>query len=208
MSKIGDIMRKTEDLTGNSYGRLTVVRKDASKGKHYWFCDCSCGKTNIVRADILKERRTLSCGCYQKEFASKQHTKHGLRETPEYIAWNNMKNRCLNEHHQNYKDYGGRGISVCDRWYYFENFYEDMGKKPSRKHSIERMDNDKGYSSGNCKWALRSTQMNNTRRNRFITVFGKKCTIGEAASLYKIKYSKLYYRITHGWSEERAVSTL
>ena len=136
-----------------------------------WSCRCDCGKKVKVKAFHLKSGHTKSCGCLRKEIAKigKHKITHNMSKTPEYKAWNNMKNRCNNPNNKDYKDYGGRGIKVCDHWLEsFENFYSDMGDKPFPKilYSIDRVDNNGDYTPENCKRTTQKQQANNRRNNK------------------------------------------
>jgi Psq-like protein len=128
-----------------------------------------------------------------------------MHMTPEYAAWAAMKTRCLNPNDRSFKDYGARGIHVCKRWLRFENFFADMGVRPSAAHSLERQDNDKGYSKSNCYWATAKQQQRNTRRNRHVVMRGKKVTMAEAAELVGIPYSTFTARIRAGKSHQEAL---
>jgi hypothetical protein len=156
-----------EDMAGRVFGRLTVLNfSHVAKKRSYWRCVCGCvaGTVRIVRTDHLKSGNTKSCGCLQREMTGGIHRTHGRYETPEYHAWESMKQRCYNKRHASYSDYGGRGITMCDRWLEsFENFFSDMGKKPSAHHSIDRRDNDGNYDPSNCRWATDSEQRRNKR---------------------------------------------
>lgn len=154
---------------GEKFGRLTVLgavhRGQGRAGRYEWICRCDCGKMRIVKQHALKSGHTQSCGCYNQERVSQTHRRHRRSYTTAYVNWANMLQRCGNPKHPSYSRYGGRGITVCDRWKTFENFYADMGERPSPNHSIDRKDNDKGYSPGNCRWATRTEQLLNTRRS-------------------------------------------
>ena len=134
-------MKYPSDLTGLKFNRLTVVSKNSfvDKKRHsHWDCLCDCGNTLIVRRDSLTTKNTQSCGCLARS--------HEMSSTPEYYIWHSMKQRCLNKNHHNYPIYGNRGITVCDRWSNsFEAFINDMGKRPSDKHSIDRKNNNGKY---------------------------------------------------------------
>lgn len=157
-----------EKFLGNKYNRLTVIGEvEKQSRKRYLKCVCDCGQQTVVRSDKLKSGHTKSCGCLQRERVrdalSKTKT-HGMTNSSEYYIWCGMKSRCFNENNKRYKNYGGRGITVCDRWRdSFENFYEDMGPRPSSIHQIDRINNDGNYEPGNCKWRTPSENCLNRR---------------------------------------------
>ncbi len=173
-------MGKFIDETGNRYGMLTVLERDTrprkptkSKPKTYWLCKCDCGKVISVQAYNLRSGQTKSCGCYHKERTSETSTTHGMSRfpdgtiRPEFNAWVGMKTRCYNKNNRAYDRYGGRGIEVCDRWRNsFENFFEDMGPRPSPKHSIDRIDVNGDYEPSNCRWATDTIQARNQRTSK------------------------------------------
>jgi len=132
---------------------------------------------------------------------------HGMSRTPEYQAWFNMKARCFNPNHKAYPDWGGRGITVCDRWLNLENFLADMGSRPTAKHSLDRIDNDGDYSSKNCKWSTKAEQQNNQRSNRLITIENDTRTIAQWAKEMGYGESVINKRLDMGWSEFDAVMT-
>lgn len=157
-------------MEGKKFNRLTVIEYSHKKGnKKYYLCDCSCGNRVYVRQDKIKSGHTKSCGCLMKETSSmigKNSKTHGKTKSPEYIVWGSMKARCFNTNEESYKNYGGRGITVCDRWKNsFENFLNDMGERPTNQHQIDRIDNDGNYEPKNCKWVTVSENSVN-RRNK------------------------------------------
>lgn len=155
------------DITGKRYGKLTVLR--LSKKEHHsrnglvWVCSCDCdpNKEIYIIGNDLKYGNTSSCGCYRRE----KMTIHGKTHTKIHKIWNSILQRCLNENNEFYEYYGGRGITVCDEWLEFENFYRDMGDPPDGM-SIDRINNNKGYYKENCRWATREEQQRNTRRTK------------------------------------------
>ena len=175
-------MNKPKDRTGERYGRLVLlscVGTDENKEAR-WECVCDCGNTVIVRIQSLRCGNTKSCGCFHREVVSNicrktvPGLKHGMSYRPEYRAWQSMKDRCLNSNHPKYKDWGGRGIKVCERWLHsFENFYQDMGDRP-QDTTLDRINNDGNYEPTNCRWASWIVQENNKRR-KLRKVLGDPC---------------------------------
>ena len=136
------------------------------------------------------------------------YNRHGMSRTPEYRAWADIKARCFNPNNKNYSDYGGRGIGVCDRWKNsFNNFFADMGMKPSPKHSIDRIDNNGDYSAKNCKWSTKAEQENNKRNNRLITIGCVTLNIAQWTKEMGFARTVILDRLRRGWSEFDAVMT-
>ncbi len=205
---IGEIMLgKREDLTGLRFGRLEVVEYNGlANGKTCWLVRCDCGSEKIVRSDHIKSGATKSCGCLSKEITIKRSTTHGMSNTSIHDIWVNMKQRCLNKKSTRYSNYGGRGISICDRWLNsFENFYEDMGEL-GKGLSLDRIDNNKGYYKENCQWSDKSQQANNKRNNVLITFKGETMSISQWERKLNINKGALDVRIRRGWSIERALT--
>ncbi len=193
-------MRKTPlDEIGNIYNRLTVSSffGRTSNGTYIYNCVCICGNSTTVNINSLRTGQTKSCGCLKKELIdSKPFKTHGLTKTPEYKSWTGIKERCYNKNNSRYADWGGRGIKMCQRWFdSFENFLEDMGKKPTRLHSIERVDYDGDYCPENCKWATPAEQNSNKRNNLRFEYNGKLLTIKDLAKINGIKDRILYQRL-------------
>lgn len=180
------------------YGRMSVLNTFRKKSRIYFVCLCDCGKTKEVRKDLLVSGHTSSCGCLKAEMGRKGT--HKLSKSPEYAIWCAMKARCFNKKNRDYKNYGRRGITVCKRWMKFENFISDMKKRPGPKHSIERIDNSKGYSNENCKWATREEQSRNTRKTIYITLNGVTKCITDWSKITGLKRNTIQYRLKRGWT--------
>lgn len=172
----------------------------------FWPCVCDCGNRTIVAHGHLQNGHTKSCNCLSKELTADINKIHGKSKTAEFKVWSGMKNRCSNHKDRSYKNYGSRGIKVCLRWQKsFKNFLADMGVRPSPKHSIERKNNDKGYSPKNCVWAIKKVQANNTRANRVIKYRDTSKTLSQWSQLLKIDRKTLSCRIDRSkWSVEKA----
>ena len=156
---------KKLNLVGKKFSRLTVVSfSHIEKEQSRWNCVCDCGNKITIRGWVLTSGRTKSCGCLRVETTSKQFTTHGLTNDPLYKVWEAMKRRCLSVKEKSYKDYGGRGIKVCDRWLNsFENFHRDMSKGYKWNLTIDRIDVNGNYEPNNCRWATQLQQRSNQR---------------------------------------------
>jgi len=186
------LMGKIIDLTGQKFGRWTVISKARldKYGSSMWLCQCECGTKEIVRRYDLRRGLTKSCGCLRKELL----ITHGMTNTTIYAVWKSMRRRCNKPNDPGYKNYGGRGITICRRWDKFENFYADMGDKP-KGLSIERVDNYGNYEPSNCKWATREEQDRNKRNNRIIKYEGREQCLTDWARESGINYRTLCSRL-------------
>lgn len=202
------------DLTGQIFGRLRVIERaeNNSGGQAMWKCVClNDENTVIVMGNNLRRGLTKSCGCLMREIASENSKKHMLSETKVYSEWTNMKTRCYNQRHTQYKDYGGRGIRICDRWINdVQAFYDDVSVLPyfgEKGYTLNRIDNDGDYEPNNVQWDSAMAQNNNKRNNYLISYNGETHTIAEWARMKSIPYSMLYQRITRlHWNVEKALT--
>lgn len=202
--------KRREDLTGKKFGRWRIVAMlEGQKAKAI----CECGTEREVFTPSLKHSKSLSCGCLARELAMGRPnpqvvarlTTHGQSKTPIYHVWAAMLARCANAKDLAYHNYGGRGISVCERWLKFENFIADMGQRPSDKHSIERINNNGNYEPTNCKWATKKEQCNNMRTNRILVFNGESKTISQWADSLGISREAIYGRLKRGATVEQAL---
>ncbi len=203
----------TKDISGQKFGRLTVLGYFRSHPKTgvFFMCACNCGTFKQLPGVRIRKGDVTSCGCFQKENAAAVQTKHGDssngRISPEYKAWSGMVLRCKKRSGKTYKNYGKRGIRVCERWRDFRNFLSDMGRKPTLLHSIERKDVNGNYEPDNCKWATQSEQARNKRNNVKFDFFGERLTIVDLAKRCSIPYPTLYQRLrVSNWDLAKAMS--
>ena len=190
---------------GKRFGKLVVIRfSHMVKTNSFWVCSCECGGEITTTINTLNKGKATSCGCVRLM----KITTHGLSDTPEWRCWASMRYRCNNPSLKQYKNYGGRGIKVCERWNNsFERFLEDMGKRPSPKHSIDRIDNNGDYEPKNCRWATQKQQANNVRTNHVLEFKGESMTLTRWARKIELHPNTLLSRIRKGWSVERALTT-
>lgn len=195
------------------YGLWTVL--EVGREKH--LCRCDCGTTRLVNRHNLARGMSASCGCTaaaRNRINGSKTLVHGAKGTKEYKAWRSMRQRCLLPNAPSWENYGGRGISVCDRWITGEDgknpfvcFLEDVGLAPSSSHSLDRIDNEGNYCPENCRWADQKTQGRNRRTNLVIHAFGKKYTLVEASETFGIQPDTIACRIKRlGWPAERALT--
>ena len=203
------IPRRVKDITGRVVGRLTVTKYAGLNhiGKAQWLCRCACGTEKVLPSHGLCNGSTRSCGCLQPEVVGSLRRTHGMYQSPVYKVWSAMIQRCVNPNNAGYEGYGERSISVCERWKSFEAFYADMGPRPSSDHSIERIDNDAGYSPDNCRWDTRKAQARNRRTSRLLTFNGRTQCIADWADEVGMNPATLRNRIARcGWTVERALT--
>jgi hypothetical protein len=187
-------------MLGETFGQLTVVAAAAPQGnKKLWVVQCACGsaKRNVYQYN-LTSGKSKSCGCTRGEAAAKAVRTHGASRTPEHMVWGTLIQRCTNPNSRKYKSYGGRGLTVCDEWKEFSNFIRDMGPRPSPKHSIDRIDNNKGYFPSNCRWATCEQQAGNTRRNIIISHGGETLCLSAWCRKLGLVYETVKSRIRRG----------
>jgi len=204
-----ECMGKLNDLTGRQFGRLTVLYRAKNKGKKtYWWCRCTCNTEKAIWAQSLLNGDIQSCRCLNKEQLGNRRRTHGLTKSPTYKPWQHMLERCLEPKTKNYKDYGGRGIVVCERWLDFNNFLYDMGMKPPGLE-IERKNNNGNYEPNNCCWATRKEQSNNKRNNRFLAWGGRTQTIRQWEEELGFKRAVLWGRLKKhpDWPVEKLLFT-
>lgn len=204
--------RKFTDLTGKKFGRLLVqaeVRKPPSK-RIYWACLCDCGNTHTVRPDQLVSGEIVSCGCYMREAVARRETVHGHARrgshSAEFEAWGALRERCNKPSSPEYKNYGGRGITVCQRWdESFQSFFDDVGRRPSPKHSLDRIDVNGNYEPGNVRWALYETQVNNKRNTVYFEPYGVRVPVSILARAVGMNRNTLKARLEHGFDLVSAI---
>lgn len=199
------------DLTGKRFGRYVVVSRSlvSNWGETRWECVCDCGNTSCVNGTDLKRGTSSSCGCYGREMVSKAKRVHGQSHSPEHSTWAGMHKRCSNPKTNGFKNYGGKGIKVCERWQDFQKFLADMGPKPSREHTLDRVDRDGDYTPENCRWASHQVQQNNRSTNVVIEHQGQSMTVAEWARQTGLEYSTLWRRLfVLRWPIEKALQVL
>jgi len=200
--------KRFQDITDDVYGMLTALYYAGKTkcGHSLWLFRCSCGNHHVTqpRAAI----KSGDCGCQLGARISAGVTRHGCSEgSPAYKTWAGMIQRCTNKNQRSYKDYGGRGITVCERWLKFKNFYADMGERPSKEHSIDRIDVNGNYEPGNCRWATQAEQHANKTNNARWEFRGQvKCAFEWAAEL-GISIRTIRSRLRYGWTLEQALAT-
>ncbi len=203
---------RVADLTGKRFTRLTVI-EFAGRNKHnliLWRCLCDCGNEAICSSYSLQEtiprRAKRSCGCLGRDSTSARSKTHGMTHTPTFSSWRGMLHRCEVATATGFDRYGGRGISVCERWHNFADFFADMGVRPSLNHQIERKDNNGNYEPSNCVWATKKEQARNRRSNRLLTHKGESLPVSVWAERAGLTTYQVINRLNLGWEVERALT--
>lgn len=207
-------MPKLIDLTGQRFGRLTVVSRaddvftSGGNRKVTWMCICDCGKRVVVLSANLRNGHTKSCGCISAEILQKRNVVHGYCYSKLYEVWKGMKARCLNPTHMYYENYGGRGVEVCEEWEQDFLVFRDWAIENGYQEglTIDRKDGAKGYTPENCRWVPMKTQNNNKRNNHLISFRGETHTLAEWAEITGINRSAITDRLVRGWPLERVLT--
>lgn len=205
------------DIIGKRFGMLTVAEYIGSVDNfHSYRCICDCGNEKVTRRTYLRAGSTTSCGCYQRTICWRNRSTHmetirdseGKFNSPEYRAWGSAKERCSNPNHPAYHNYGGRGLTVCEEWANdFKAFLADVGRRPSKDHSLERINNDIGYFPDNVIWATKVDQNSNKRTNILIEFMGETKTLTQWAHTQGLSKGAVHFRLKSGWEIERALTT-
>lgn len=198
-------MGKVIDMTGNLYGRLTVVEFAgfANDRQATWRCKCECGNESVVPGGCLRSGHSTSCGCYGLEVLKTASITHGMSKTTTFAVWRGMLQRCRNPKNPAYSKYGGRGITVCDQWLSFERFLSDMGVRPDGK-SLDRINNNEGYSPSNCRWASRKTQNSNKTTTVLLTIDGVTQCARDWSRSIGVNQSLITNRVKAGMTHKEA----
>ena len=189
------------DISGQRFGRWIVLGRAPAKGQRpIWRCQCDCGTVIHSDARDIRIGNSRSCGCLRVDVTSNRNTKHGAarrgHQADEWYAWKGMKQRCHNPRNPAYRYYGGRGITVCDAWREsFSAFLQDIGPRPSIRHTIDRINNGGNYEPGNCRWATKAQQSNNRRGTHYVEYDGMQMTLTSLAAYAHVGYNALYRRV-------------
>jgi len=196
------------NLIGKRFHRLLVIRSIGVKNRQrLWLCSCDCGNSKIISTAVWNTCTVKSCGCYRRDFARKQFTTHGQTGIPEYGIWKAMLRRCYNSHTKDFKDYGARGIRVCDAWRHsFQSFFKSLGRRPSKRHSLERNRVNGNYTPKNCRWATSREQANNMRSNLLFTIGNRRQTLAAWVREYGVSYTMVCHRLNRGWNIIKALT--
>lgn len=203
------------DLTGQRFGRLTVIKPIDKVGvRHKWLCKCDCGNKTIVIGNNIKNGDTVSCGCYAREKSAERLATHRKTKSRLFHVWQSMKQRCENPHAHAYADYGGRGIKVCDKWsndfVTFEEWALAHGYDENALHgecTLDRIDVNGNYEPSNCRWVDMAQQQNNKRSAVLITYNGRTMSVADWSRETGLSHSAILGRIRRGWNVEKALTT-
>lgn len=194
-------MAKEKDITGIKFGKVVALGRSVFIGvKNRWVFECECGNKFSSRKHNVTSGETASCGCYAKEQRLKGVKTHGLSRTKFYRVWCSMRRRCNDPNVSEYKNYGGRGIKVCERWLDFNNFYDDMYSSYKEGLTLERTDNEKGYCKENCKWITHKEQHSNKRTTRLVTLDGETLCFRDTCKKFRINEGIAYSKLRKGMS--------
>ncbi len=202
-------MPALKNLTGAIFGKWTVLEY-AGPGSDgaTWKCVCECGTSRVVISHSLLNGKSASCGCWQRERMAVTSRRHGHqsggKQSPTYKSWRNMLNRCNNAKHPSYRNYGGKGIAVCETWTSFDVFLADMGVRPDGE-TLDRIKSDAGYSKENCRWCSMKEQANNRSNNHFLELNGERRTVAQWAEHLGIKVGTIAGRLHRGATDEQAL---
>jgi hypothetical protein len=202
-------MRTGLDMTTKKYGRLKAIRQihNPKQTGALWEFVCDCGNVKIIKSQPVRLGKVVSCGCYMKELAAKLKQKHDCSYHANYKVWRGMIQRCTHLQNKDYPSYGGRGITVCNDWLDPNNFIKDMGERPSKLHTIDRIDNNGNYEPNNCRWVLMLTQSHNKRNNRNLTAYGETLCMAEFSRKYNIAQTTIMRRLRNGMTAEQIIQT-
>lgn len=183
-------MGKFLDIKNKRFGRLVALERDKTSKRTKWLCKCDCGNEKLIQLTHLQSGATTSCGCYQKEIANKSNSKHNKTHTSLHNRWKSMRQRCLNPNNKSYKNYGARGISICEEWSDFNNFYNwALNSGYEENLELDRIDNNKGYTPQNCHWVT-SLENNHNRRN---TSLIDGIPLKDFSKKYNMELSSVHY---------------
>jgi hypothetical protein len=206
---IDGLLPQSHNLLHKKFGWLTVTSFHGYKDERaFWMCSCICGVDKVISAYSLRIGDNVSCGCYNRLQTKNRLTTHGMtnHSSGVYKIWAAMIGRCTVETNAQYRHYGGRGITVCNRWRSrFEDFYSDVGPRPSKEYSLERRDNNKGYSPENVYWATKKQQQQNKRNTIHLTIDGETKTVSEWSEISGVGRRTIITRFFRGYSHKECV---
>ena len=203
--RVGEMHPRFKNLAGEKFGKLTALYalpRDRSTSRR-WLFYCDCGNEVVRIASAMQKDPEANCGC---DMAKRRHVPktHGMSYHPAYRVWRSMNDRCRLPTHQAWRNYGARGIKVCERWEHsFENFWADMGPTYAKGLELDREDNDAGYSPENCRWITRQENSNNRRANVWIETPRGPMTVGQASTAFGIGKTTILYRLRNGWPMDK-----